>query len=78
MTAGSGAKVLLAYGDGATRDAVLPHAMYQEYCVADTPINRDLTQQTQPLDAEGCVAVPTGPGLGVEIDPAVLERYRVG
>ena len=27
---------------------------------------------------EGTVAVPSGPGLGVEIDFDVLERYRVG
>ena len=27
---------------------------------------------------EGRVAVPTGPGLGVEPDMTVIERYRVG
>ena len=28
------------------------------------------------LDAEGCVAVPAGPGLGVTLDAAGLERVR--
>jgi L-alanine-DL-glutamate epimerase-like enolase superfamily enzyme len=27
--------------------------------------------------AEGHVAVPQGPGLGVELDEEVIERYRV-
>ncbi|WP_117210228.1 o-succinylbenzoate synthase [Allorhizocola rhizosphaerae] len=29
------------------------------------------------LDADGCVAVPTGTGIGVTPDPQVLERYTV-
>jgi L-rhamnonate dehydratase len=58
-------------------NAVLPEALFQEYCVADTPINQTLTQERLPIDADGFVAVPTGPGLGVELDEDVLERYRV-
>src|SRR4051794_2131467 len=30
------------------------------------------------VDAEGNVAAPTGPGLGVEPDPEKIARYRVG
>jgi len=26
---------------------------------------------------DGCVAVPEGPGLGVDLDEQVIERYRV-
>jgi L-rhamnonate dehydratase len=58
-------------------NAVLPDALFQEYCVAETPINTLLTRERLPIDSEGYVAVPTGPGLGVELDPDVLERYRV-
>jgi L-rhamnonate dehydratase len=58
-------------------NAVLPDALFQEYCVADTPINQTLTRERLPLDADGFVAVPTGPGLGIELDEDVLERYRV-
>ena len=39
-------------------NAVLPDALFQEYCVADTPINTSLTRQRLPIDAEGFVAVP--------------------
>ena len=59
-------------------NAVLPDALFQEYCVAETPINTLLTRERLPIDAEGLLTVPTGPGLGVEIDTDVLERYRVG
>lgn len=30
-----------------------------------------------PLDADGCFAVPEGPGLGVEFDPEKLARFAV-
>ena len=58
-------------------NAVLPDAFFQEYCVADTPINQTLVKERMPLDSDGYVAVPTGPGLGIELDEDVLERYRV-
>jgi L-alanine-DL-glutamate epimerase-like enolase superfamily enzyme len=58
-------------------NAVLPDALFQEYCVADTEINTRLTQQRLPLEADGCVAVPTAPGLGVDLDPDVFRSLRV-
>ena len=58
-------------------NAVLPDALFQEYCVADTPINTRLTKQQLPVEGDGCVAVPTAPGLGVELDPDVVAEYRV-
>jgi L-rhamnonate dehydratase len=36
-----------------------------------------LTQETFPIDGDGMIAVPTRPGLGVSLDPATVERYRV-
>ena len=58
-------------------NAVLPDAIFQEYCVADTPINQTLVKERMPVDADGFIAVPTGPGLGIELDEDVLERYRI-
>ena len=58
-------------------NAVLPQALFQEYCVAETPINTRLTRERLPIDSEGFLTVPTSPGLGVELDLDVLERYRV-
>jgi L-alanine-DL-glutamate epimerase-like enolase superfamily enzyme len=45
--------------------------------VAETPINTRLTKQRLPIEADGCVAVPTAPGLGVELDEEVVAAYRV-
>ncbi len=47
-----------------------------EYPVAHDPIRFELTDP--PMVAEnGIVAVPTGPGLGVELNRRTVERYRV-
>jgi L-alanine-DL-glutamate epimerase-like enolase superfamily enzyme len=58
-------------------NAVLSDARYQEYCVADTPINTALTVERLPIEADGCVAVPTAPGIGVTLDEDVLASLRV-
>ncbi|MEP7206051.1 MAG: mandelate racemase/muconate lactonizing enzyme family protein [Casimicrobiaceae bacterium] len=58
-------------------NAVLETAYFQEYCVAETPINRLLTRERMELE-DGWVAVPTRPGLGIELDPEILARYAVG
>ena len=34
-------------------NAVLPDALFQEYCIADTPINQTLTQERLPIDGDG-------------------------
>ncbi len=58
-------------------NAVMPDGIWQEYCVADTPIAKTLTVQRLPIEADGCVAVPTAPGLGVDLDEDVLESLRI-
>ena len=58
-------------------NAVLPDALFQEYCVADTPINTRLTNERLPVESDGCVAVPTAPGLGVTLDEDVVAELRV-
>ncbi|MDQ3103236.1 MAG: mandelate racemase/muconate lactonizing enzyme family protein [Actinomycetota bacterium] len=58
-------------------NAVLPDALFQEYCVAETEINTKLTKQLLPIEADGCVAIPTAPGLGVDLDLDVFESLRV-
>ena len=58
-------------------NAVLPDGIWQEYCVADTPINTSLTVQRLPIQEDGCVAVPSAPGLGVDLDEDVLAHLRI-
>jgi L-rhamnonate dehydratase len=58
-------------------NAVIPDALFQEYCIADTPINQTLTKERLPIDEDGFLAIPTAPGIGVTLDDEVVERYRV-
>ena len=58
--------------------AALPGSEWFEYCVQETPLNQVLTDETFPLDADGNVAIPSKPGLGIEIDEEIVERFRVG
>lgn len=56
--------------------AALSDAWLLEYCVEDSPLLNSLTNEKFPLDAEGMVAVPQTPGLGVSINEETVERYR--
>ena len=33
--------------------------------------------RTPPADRRRPVALPTGPGLGIDVDEAAVERYRI-
>lgn len=57
-------------------NAVLPNALFQEFNVCEDPISRSLTKSPLRL-VDGMLAVPQGPGLGVEIDLDTVNRYRV-
>lgn len=57
-------------------NAVLPNALFQEYNVCDDPLSRGLTREPLPC-VDGWLAVPQGPGLGVEVNLETIQRYRV-
>lgn len=48
-----------------------------EYCVAESPLRWEVTRQKMEIDAGGCVSVPDGPGLGIELNEETVERYRI-
>lgn len=51
-------------------------AVFVEFSTSQGPLSRAMV--TQPLKMEaGYVAVPPGPGLGVEVNEETLEKYRV-
>ena len=56
--------------------AALPNTEWLEYCVETSPLRQRLTRQTFPVQA-GWVDVPDEPGLGVDLDEAVVEQYLV-
>ena len=47
-----------------------------EYSTSQSPLRWELTKERFPIDADGMVSVPEGPGLGVSLDPAAIEKYR--
>jgi len=55
---------------------VLPQALFQEFNVCEDPISRTLTRTPLKL-VDGMLAVPQGPGLGVEVNVETVNRYRV-
>lgn len=56
--------------------AALPNTELLEYSLTKSPIRRDLL--LEPLRVlEGFVQVPEKPGLGIEVNPDVIARYRV-
>jgi L-alanine-DL-glutamate epimerase-like enolase superfamily enzyme len=56
--------------------AALPNSHYFEYCVEQGALRQTLTRQKFPV-IDGDIAVPDEPGLGVELDEKVVEKYRV-
>ena len=56
--------------------AALPNTHYFEYCVEQGALRQTLTKQKFPV-IDGDISVPEEPGVGVELDEAVVEKYRV-
>jgi D-galactarolactone cycloisomerase len=54
----------------------IPYPVQIEYDIGENPL-RDGILKNPPKLENGGLAVPAGPGLGVEIDPGALEQFRV-
>jgi L-rhamnonate dehydratase len=57
-------------------NAYLMNSLYLEYNVSASPLLKELCGNRITM-VDGCVPVPDGPGLGVEVNEEVLARYRV-
>jgi L-alanine-DL-glutamate epimerase-like enolase superfamily enzyme len=60
----------LAFLAGHEREEML------EYSTSRSPLRWELTEESLGIDADGMVAVPGAPGLGVTLDEAVLRKFR--
>jgi L-alanine-DL-glutamate epimerase-like enolase superfamily enzyme len=56
--------------------ASVPNLMTYEYFFAPNPL-RDLFTEPFPVPREGMIAVPQGPGLGLELDERILRTFEV-
>jgi L-alanine-DL-glutamate epimerase-like enolase superfamily enzyme len=51
-------------------------AVFVEFNTSQGPLSREMVKQPLKM-VDGYVAVPTGPGLGVEVNNESLEKYRI-
>lgn len=51
-------------------------AEFVEFSTSQGPLSRELVREPLRM-IDGYLPVPTGPGLGVEVNDAVIERYRI-
>jgi L-alanine-DL-glutamate epimerase-like enolase superfamily enzyme len=56
--------------------ASVPNAFIMEYCVEPSEISRALAKNPIPI-VDGRATVAEEPGLGVEPNPAIIEKYLV-
>ncbi len=56
--------------------ASLPNTHYFEYCVEQGALRQTLTKQKFPV-IDGDICVPEEPGLGIDLDETVVEKYRI-
>ncbi len=49
-----------------------------EYSTSQSPLRWDLTHETFPIGADGRIAVPDRPGLGVSLNAETVSKYRLG
>ncbi|HTE22932.1 mandelate racemase/muconate lactonizing enzyme family protein [Flavitalea sp.] len=58
-------------------NAVLPRSLFLEYNVCDNPMLREVIENPVQMDADGYIAVPGGPGLGININEKAVKRFCV-
>ena len=58
-------------------NACLPRSLFVEYNVCDNPMLREVILNPPRMEPDGYIAVPSGPGLGVDVDEDAVERFRV-
>ena len=56
--------------------ASLPIAKWVEYQTG-VPYIEDIITKSFALDADGMLTIPTGPGLGIELDREAIKRMTV-
>ncbi|MDF2980752.1 MAG: mandelate racemase/muconate lactonizing enzyme family protein [Devosia sp.] len=57
--------------------ATLPRAHFVEFNVSQSPLTAGIAPTSLMLDAEGCIAIPAGVGIGIDVDTQFVEAHRV-
>ena len=56
--------------------AAIPNADILEYCAQETVLSKNLVKHHFTLDKDGYVTIPDLPGIGVELNEEILNKYR--
>ena len=56
--------------------AAVPNTEVCEFCMADSPLRHELTNEIFAIDETGYATVPDGPGLGISINEDTLRKYQ--
>ena len=57
--------------------AAAPNALALEFDQNPNGLRDELLKEPFAIDRDGMVRLPERPGLGIELDPAAVARYRV-
>ncbi len=57
--------------------AAVPNLMIYEHMVGENPLAEVLLETPLPAPKDGMIAIPEGPGLGIELDRKALEKYKL-
>lgn len=58
--------------------AAIPNGLELEFDQNPNALRDELLKEPLAIDRDGMVKVPQRPGLGIELDPAAIARYRAG
>lgn len=51
-------------------------AVFVEFNTSQGPLSREMVKEPLKLE-DGYLTVPSGPGLGVEVNEQTIQRYRI-
>ena len=58
-------------------NASIPNGLFQEWPAEGSELNTALVDPAITIDKNGFIVIPEGPGLGVELNKEIFEKYRV-
>jgi L-alanine-DL-glutamate epimerase-like enolase superfamily enzyme len=60
-------------------NASIPNGLFQEWPAPGegSELNTSLVEPAITIDKDGFITIPTGPGLGIELNKDVMAKYRI-
>jgi L-alanine-DL-glutamate epimerase-like enolase superfamily enzyme len=58
-------------------NAILRRSLFLEYNVSDNPMLREVIENPVKMDKDGYIAIPQGPGLGININEEAVRKFCI-